>query len=151
MCRSGSACFAFRPRAIFRGTLKLKIKNCFRPGARTNLSTKVKKFYRSMRIQSKAFFSFFIVLSALLIPLRGLSAPNAGTRWNYFRECRSDDTLYAAGGSYWYYENRTGPDRGGYVYGGKYRTVTTGVIELAGKGNLTYTHRSLSSAKCGRK
>jgi len=92
-----------------------------------------------------------MVFCALLIPLRGLSAPSAGTRWNYFGECNGDDTLYAADGSYWYYENRTGPVRGRYVYGGKYRTVTKGVIQLAGEGNLTYTHRTLSSAKCGRK
>ena len=104
-----------------------------------------------MRIPSKVFFLSFIVLCAALIPLRGLSAPNSGTLWNYFGECNSDDTLYAADGIYWYYENRTGPNRGGWVYGGQYRTVTKGVIQLTGKVNSTYTHRNLSSAKCGRK
>ena len=75
--------------------------------------------------------------------------------WNYFGDCHSDDVILAQNGNFY------GPCLNGrgrctrrWKYGGTYRTLTDGVIEIFWKdknGNRkssTYTHKRFSKVKC---
>jgi hypothetical protein len=76
--------------------------------------------------------------------------------WNYFGACYSDDVILAQNGKFFTPCMSRGGCKNSWEYGGTYRTLTDGVIEIYWKdenGNRqsgTYTHRKLSKIKCKR-
>lgn len=77
--------------------------------------------------------------------------------WNYFGACYSDDVILAKNGKYFNpCMGRGGECKREWEYGGTYRTLTDGVIEVywedenGNRQSGTYTHRRLSKIKCSR-
>ena len=76
--------------------------------------------------------------------------------WNYFGDCYSDDVILAKNGKWFLPCMSRGGCKREWDYGGIYRVLSDGVIEIYWKddnGNLqssTYTHRRLSKVKCTR-
>jgi hypothetical protein len=76
--------------------------------------------------------------------------------WNYFGSCYSDDVILAQNSKFFAPCMSRGGCKKSWEYGGTYRTLTDGVIEIYWKdenGNRqsgTYTHRKLSKLKCTR-
>ena len=77
------------------------------------------------------------------------------TEWNYFGDCYSDDVIMAQNGKY-FISIPCRNCRSEWKYGGTYRELADGVIQVSWKnangsiGSSTYTHRRLSSTKCSR-
>ena len=99
-----------------------------------------------------------ILTSALVaIAINVAAMPEARSQdWNYFGACYSDDIVLAQNGKFYTPCMSRGGCTRSWEYGGTYRTLTDGVIEIFWKdenGNRqssTYTHRRLSKVKCAR-
>jgi len=94
------------------------------------------------------------MLKKAMLPAALLASPVLAQDWNYFGDCFSDDAILAVNGT-WFYPCFGTPQSCSkpWIYGGKYSTIATGVIQIKHSGqntSSTYTHRSLLSAKCRR-
>ena len=101
--------------------------------------------------------SFMLRASLVATAVIALVAQAAHSQdWNYFGACYSEDVILAQNGKYFNPCMSRGGCKRDWEYGGTYRTLTDGVIEVYWKdenGNRqsgTYTHRRLSKIKCSR-
>jgi len=91
------------------------------------------------------------------IMLTVLVSPEARSQdWNYFGACYSDDAILARDGKFFVTSCMGLGCKNDWEYGGTYRTLTDGVIEIywrdekGHRQSSTYTHRRLFSVKCRR-
>jgi hypothetical protein len=91
------------------------------------------------------------VLPLLAWPLYPIRIEAKPIEWNYFGDCFSDDSIYAADGKWWYFDLARNVME--WVFGGTYREVSDGVIAIVtkeGQVGGTYIHRNFLSKKCYR-